>query len=63
MYLVSKQDFDAMLGHVEEITDALWLARAELAEKGGYVEGDAMALIVGRLEEIENAAVDAQQGS
>ncbi|WLI90277.1 hypothetical protein Q4S45_03890 [Massilia sp. R2A-15] len=62
VYLVSKHDFDAMLDHVEEITDALWLARAELAEQGGYVEGDALALIVGRLEEIENAAVDAQQG-
>ena len=61
-YLISAHDFDAMLAHVEEITDALWLARAELAEQGGYVEGDALALIVGRLEEIENAAVDAQQG-
>lgn len=61
-YLVSREDFDAMLAHVEEITDALWLARAQLAERGGYVEGDALALIVGRLEEIEHAAVDAKQG-
>lgn len=61
-YLVSRHDFDAMLAHVEEITDALWLARAELAERGGYMEGDGLALIVGRLEEIEHAAVDAQQG-
>jgi PHD/YefM family antitoxin component YafN of YafNO toxin-antitoxin module len=38
--LVSKQDFVAMLATVEELTDQLWLVRAEMARKGGFVGSD-----------------------
>ena len=60
-YLVSKQQFDAMLNHVEEITDALWLARAEVAEQEGFIGDDELHLLLGKLDGTDNAQTDAQQ--
>lgn len=60
-YLVSKQQFDAMLNHVEEITDALWLARAEVAEQEGFIGDDELHSLLGKLDGIDDAQTDAQQ--
>ncbi|MBR7793900.1 type II toxin-antitoxin system Phd/YefM family antitoxin [Undibacterium sp. FT147W] len=36
-YVVSKHDFEAMLANIEELKDQLWLAKADLARKEGFV--------------------------
>lgn len=50
-YLVSKHDFDGMVAAVEELTDRLWLVRAELARKGGFVGSTATQEIIEQLED------------
>lgn len=49
-YLVSKHDLDGMVTAVEELTDQLWLARAELARKGGFVGATEMREIIEQLD-------------
>ena len=36
-YVVSKRDFEAMLERIQELEDQLWLAKADLARKEGFV--------------------------
>lgn len=36
-YVVSKRHFDAMQQKIQELEDQLWLAKAELARKEGFV--------------------------
>lgn len=54
-YLVSKNDFDGMVAAVEELTDQLWLARAELARKGGFVGSTETQEVIEQLEEVAHA--------
>jgi prevent-host-death family protein len=60
-YLVSKQDFNAMVASVEELTDQLWLARAELARKGGFVGSAEMKEILVQLEDVAHAEADTRE--
>lgn len=60
-YLVSKHDFDAMVAAVEQLTDQLWLVRAELARKGGFVASDEMKEIVGKLNDVAHADADTRE--
>lgn len=60
-YLVSKQDFDAMVATVEELTDQLWLVRAELARKGGFVGTDEVESMLTKLESVGHAETDAHE--
>jgi PHD/YefM family antitoxin component YafN of YafNO toxin-antitoxin module len=60
-YLVSKQDFDSMLATVEELTDQVWLLRAELARKGGIVSEEEMKTITAKLESVGHAEADTRQ--
>lgn len=36
-YVVSKRHFDAMQSRIQELDDQLWLAKAELARRDGFV--------------------------
>jgi prevent-host-death family protein len=36
-FVVSKRDFEAMLETIQELEDQLWLAKADLARKAGFV--------------------------
>jgi prevent-host-death family protein len=35
-YIVSKRDFDSLVGRVQELEDLLWLARADAARNEGF---------------------------
>lgn len=39
-YVVSKRDFEKMLATIENLEDQLWLAKADLARKEGFVGPD-----------------------
>lgn len=60
-YLVSKHDFDGMVAAVEELTDQLWLARAELARKGGFVGPSETQEVIEQLEEVAHAETDTRE--
>lgn len=60
-YLVSKHDFDGMMAAVEELTDQLWLVRAELARKGGFVGSADATEVLEQLEEVAHAETDTRE--
>jgi prevent-host-death family protein len=39
-YVVSKRDFESLVGRVQELEDQLWLARAENAREEGFVSDE-----------------------
>lgn len=53
-YLVSRSDFDAMISSIQELEDQLWLAKAELARKHGFVGSSRVKAIVSSLSDAEN---------
>jgi prevent-host-death family protein len=59
--LVSKEDFDSMVASFEELTDQVWLLRAELARAGGFVGEEEMKEIMMKLESAAHAEADADQ--
>lgn len=60
-YLVAKRDFDAMVAAVEELTDQLWLIRAELARKRGFAGTEKVESILSNLEGVGHAETDAHE--
>lgn len=53
-YVVSKKFFDSTLERVRELEDQLWLARAELARKEGFVGDDRVDAILSKFKELDN---------
>lgn len=53
-YLVSKRDFEAMVASIQQLEDQLWLAKAELARKQGFVGSNRVKAIVSSLRATEN---------
>lgn len=53
-YLVSKEDFDAMVASIHDLEDQRWLAKAELARKQGFVGATRVKAIVGSLKDTQN---------
>lgn len=53
-YVVSKRDFEAMLANIEELKDQLWLARAELARKDGFVGAERIDELLNDFRDIDN---------
>jgi prevent-host-death family protein len=49
-YLVSKEDFDSMVTSFDELTDQVWLLRADLARAGGFVGEAEMNEVMTKLE-------------
>src|SRR5882757_1433469 len=39
-YVVSKRDFDALVGRVQELEDQLWLAKADAARNEGFASNE-----------------------
>ncbi|MBO4122836.1 type II toxin-antitoxin system Phd/YefM family antitoxin [Cupriavidus gilardii] len=37
-YVVSKGDFEALVNHIHDLEDQLWLAKAQIAHHDGYAE-------------------------
>src|SRR5947207_10661790 len=54
-YVVSKRDFESMLASIEELRDQLWLAKAELARKEGFVEPSRADALLNDFRTFENA--------
>jgi hypothetical protein len=50
-----------MLATVEELTDQVWLLRAELARKGGVVSKEEMETITAKLGSVGHAEADTRQ--
>lgn len=61
-YVVSKRDFEAMLANIEDLKDQLWLAKAELARKEGFVGADRVDAIMNQLEVAGDEAGDHKGG-
>jgi prevent-host-death family protein len=54
-YVVSKRDFEQMLAKIEELQDQLWLTRAELARKEGFVGAEQVDALLSEARNFENA--------
>jgi prevent-host-death family protein len=54
-YVVSKRDFEQMLAKIEELQDQLWLTRAELARKEGFVGAEQVDALLSEVRNFENA--------
>jgi prevent-host-death family protein len=57
-YVVSKRDFEKMLANIENLEDQLWLAKADLARKEGFVGPDRVDVFLsnfGNLNDVENS--------
>jgi prevent-host-death family protein len=54
-YVVSRSHFEAMSQRIQELDDQLWLAKAELARKEGFVGPDTVNAFLSNLDkEIDN---------
>lgn len=57
-YVVSKRDFEKMLANIENLEDQLWLAKADLARKEGFVGPDRVNGFLsnfGNINDVENS--------
>lgn len=54
-YVVSKRDFESMLANIEDLEDQLWLAKADLARKGGFVGPDRTDAFLNDFRSIDDA--------
>ena len=61
-YVVSKRDFEAMLANIEELKDQLWLAKAELARKEGFVGAERVDANVSQLGTVDDAETGHHKG-
>jgi prevent-host-death family protein len=53
-YVVSKKFFDSTLERVRELEDQLWLAKADLARKEGFVSADRVDAILSKFMDLDN---------
>lgn len=53
-YLVSKFDFESLLGKLQELEDRLWLIEAENARKEGFVGSETVDALLSKLRNIDN---------
>jgi prevent-host-death family protein len=61
-YMVSKRDYDALVGKVQELEDQLWLARADAARKEGFAsDAEVQALLSGH-RNTNHDAVEVHEG-
>lgn len=50
-FIVSKNDYEAMLDNMQKLEDQLWLTKAELARKEGFVGEERIKAFVSSVEE------------
>ncbi|MET0265511.1 MAG: type II toxin-antitoxin system Phd/YefM family antitoxin [Duganella sp.] len=50
-FIVSKNDYEAMLDNMQKLEDQLWLTRAELARKEGFAGAERISAFVSSVEE------------
>ena len=53
-YVVSKRDFEGMLANIKNLEDQLWLAKADLARKEGFVGPDRVDALLNDLRNIND---------
>lgn len=56
-YVVSKNFLESTLHRIEELEDSLWLAKAEIARKEGFVGAERVDAILSKFKEIDNNEV------
>ncbi|HEX8612685.1 MAG TPA: type II toxin-antitoxin system Phd/YefM family antitoxin [Telluria sp.] len=56
-YVVSKRDFEKMLANIDYLEDQLWLAKADLARKEGFVGPDRVDALLGDLGSMNDAEI------
>jgi prevent-host-death family protein len=56
-YLVSKFDYEAMLGKLQELEDRLWLIEAENAHKDGFVGSETVDTLLSKLRNFDNEEI------
>lgn len=56
-YVVSKRDFEKMLANIEYLEDQLWLAKADLARKEGFVGPDRVDALLSDLRNINDVEI------
>lgn len=54
-YVVSKRDFEKMIANIQDLEDQLWLAKADLACKEGFVGPDRADAILSEIRNVNNA--------
>jgi prevent-host-death family protein len=54
-YVVSKRDFEQMLVTIETLEDQLWLAKAELARKDGFVGAEQVDALLSDVRNFDDA--------
>ncbi len=57
-YVISKRDFESMLANIKNLEDQLWLAKADLARKEGFVGPDRVDALLSdfrSINDVENS--------
>ncbi|MES2325267.1 MAG: type II toxin-antitoxin system prevent-host-death family antitoxin [Pseudomonadota bacterium] len=54
-YVVSKRDFEKMLANIAFLEDQLWLAKADLARKEGFVGPDRVDALLSDFRNLDDA--------
>jgi prevent-host-death family protein len=54
-YVVSKRDFEKMLANIAELEDQLWLAKAELARRDGFVGAERVSAFLSDFQGVNDA--------
>jgi len=54
-YVVSKRDFEKMLTNIAFLEDQLWLAKADLARKEGFVGPDRVDALLSDFRNLDDA--------
>lgn len=62
-YVVSKRDFDALVGRVQELEDQLWLAKADAARSEGFASAKDVEALLAEHRNFGNEFVDDKDGS
>lgn len=55
-YVVSKRDYDALVGRVRELEDLLWLARAEAARAEGFASEGEVKAVLAKLDQLNESS-------
>ena len=54
-YVVSKRDFEKMVANIQDLEDQLWLAKADLARKEGFVGPERADAVLDEIRNVSNA--------
>lgn len=61
-YLLSKNHYESMVAKVQELEDLLWLLKADLARKDGFVDSPRVDAFLSKIRSIEDDGFENNEG-